>query len=235
VFTHPDCAFDSSSVLWRAAAAVSQFVSENNVLPLLGRIPDMTSDTASYVALQEAYRAKAKEDAARVRRILQEHDPAMGDLEEKEQQLVDWAIANAVSLRVVHNRTLREELESPANGEIAMGLMMLEMGHHGVLYPCFRAGAEFAEKHGRYPESADQDFTEFRSLVAAECPEGSSVPDEIVLEFCRASNSELQNVAAVLGGVGAQEIIKLVTLQRVPMQNTFIYNGIAGGGSVMKL
>ena len=45
---------------------------------------------------------------------------------------------------------------------------------------------------------------------------------------CRYGGAGLHNVAAVLGGVIAQETIKLLTHQFVPLDNTFIFNGVRG-------
>lgn len=39
---------------------------------------------------------------------------------------------------------------------------------------------------------------------------------------------EVHNVAALVGGTAAQEAVKVITHQWVPMNNTFIYNGVAG-------
>jgi len=38
-----------------------------------------------------------------------------------------------------------------------------------------------------------------------------------------------------MGGVGSQEAIKLVTSQFVPLNNTFIFNGISCEGAVFEL
>lgn len=43
--------------------------------------------------------------------------------------------------------------------------------------------------------------------------------------------SELHNIAAFIGGLASQEIVKLLTNQFIPMNNTFIYNGISGCGA----
>jgi amyloid beta precursor protein binding protein 1 len=39
---------------------------------------------------------------------------------------------------------------------------------------------------------------------------------------------EVHNVAALVGGTAAQEAVKVITHQWVPVNNTFIYNGVAG-------
>jgi amyloid beta precursor protein binding protein 1 len=38
-------------------------------------------------------------------------------------------------------------------------------------------------------------------------------------------------VAAILGGVGSQEAVKVLTQQYVPVDHTFVYNGIASVGA----
>ena len=54
---------------------------------------------------------------------------------------------------------------------------------------------------------------------------------ELLLSFkfphkprCRFGGSELHTVSAFMGGVAAQEVIKVITGQFVPINNTFIYN-----------
>lgn len=44
---------------------------------------------------------------------------------------------------------------------------------------------------------------------------------------CRYGGSEIHSIAAFIGGCAAQEVVKLITKQYVPLNNTLIYNGIA--------
>lgn len=44
---------------------------------------------------------------------------------------------------------------------------------------------------------------------------------------CRFGGSELHAVAASVGGLAAHEVIKLLTRQYVPLDNTLIYNAIS--------
>ena len=48
--------------------------------------------------------------------------------------------------------------------------------------------------------------------------------------MCRFGGSELHTIAAFMGGVVAQEVIKLITTQYTPVSNTYIYNGINQNG-----
>lgn len=61
------------------------------------------------------------------------------------------------------------------------------------------------------------------------------VPERAVEELCRYGNSELNIVASILGGVIAQEIIKLCTQQYVPVDNTFIFDGNTQNSSSIRL
>lgn len=59
---------------WLLARALADFVdAHSGVLPVSGVVPDMTASTEMYVALQEVYVAKAREDAALVRTALRRH------------------------------------------------------------------------------------------------------------------------------------------------------------------
>ena len=45
---------------------------------------------------------------------------------------------------------------------------------------------------------------------------------------------ELHATAALIGGIVAQEAVKLITHQYTPLNNTYVWNGIAGiGGTLM--
>ena len=56
--------------------------------------------------------------------------------------------------------------------------------------------------------------------------------DKVVSELVRYANAELHNVASVIGGVASQEAVKVITGQYVPVNNTYVYNGIASFGGV---
>lgn len=61
---------------------------------------------------------------------------------------------------------------------------------------------------------------------------GSALVDDLVHEMVRFGAGELHTVAAVMGGIAAQEAIKLLTHQFVPLSGTLIFNGMAGTSSV---
>ena len=59
--------------------------------------------------------------------------------------------------------------------------------------------------------------------------------EDYVGEIVRYGASELHLVAAIMGGMAAQEAIKLITAQFLPLNGTLIYNGMTGTSFVLSL
>ncbi|KAF2720613.1 hypothetical protein K431DRAFT_285713 [Polychaeton citri CBS 116435] len=57
----------------------------------------------------------------------------------------------------------------------------------------------------------------------------------ICLELTRAGGGELHNVASLLGGMVAQEVIKVITRQYVPIDNTLLFDGVSSRSQVIKV
>jgi amyloid beta precursor protein binding protein 1 len=84
----------------------------------------------------------------------------------------------------------------------------------------------------------------FEDLVKAHGLELGAADDEASLnaplvtkistELCRLNHAENHNVASIVGGVGSQEAVKIVTQQMVPICNTYTFNGIAGTAAVFR-
>jgi len=54
-------------------------------------------------------------------------------------------------------------------------------------------------------------------------------------ETCRFGGSQIHTTCAYVGGVASQEIIKFLTKQWVPVNNTFIWDAISGNGGAFLL
>ena len=61
------------------------------------------------------------------------------------------------------------------------------------------------------------------------------IRENILEELCRYGASEIHSISAFIGGCCAQEAIKLITRQYVPIDNVLLYNGIRQSTSVFKL
>ena len=57
---------------------------------------------------------------------------------------------------------------------------------------------------------------------------------KIAHEMTRYANAEIHTVASVVGGVASQEAVKIITGQYMPLDNTYVYNGIASVGGVYR-
>lgn len=58
---------------------------------------------------------------------------------------------------------------------------------------------------------------------------------ELAQEFVRAGGAELHNISALTGGIVSQEIIKVITEQYVPVDNTCVFDGVRSKSSVFKV
>lgn len=81
----------------------------------------------------------------------------------------------------------------------------------------------------------DDLITEAGTFV--EDPEYTGVKDNVGLichELVRAGGGELHNISALAGGLVAQEVIKVITKQYVPVDNCCIFDGVQSKTSVLR-
>ena len=115
-----------------------------------------------------------------------------------------------------------------------------------LYYIGLRAADAFAGRHGRAPGAASGEESSDAQALHAVAVQlfGESEPLREVLpkftlahaqEMVRFSDSEVHNIAAVVGGLAAQEAVKLITRQYVPLNNTWLFNGITTSASTVEL
>jgi amyloid beta precursor protein binding protein 1 len=117
-----------------------------------------------------------------------------------------------------------------------------------------RACDAFYDRHGHYPGKHDQtlaleaDVTEVYKLMIevvgnlglkdCEYIAETFLKDErgkdVAREVVRYDEAEIHTIAAVMGGVASQEAVKLITGQYVPLDDTYVYNGIASTAGVYR-
>jgi len=144
-------------------------------------------------------------------------------------------------LQVIRFRSLEEERKAPKNSLIDSELQNSSGGM--VFYIILRASERFYTTHNRFPGSSDdvidQDLSVLRGLVNELLKEmgiSNSIVDEKYLkEMVRFGASELHPIASLLGGLAAQETIKILTHQFTPLDNTFIFNGMDSTSSYYSL
>lgn len=208
----------------------------------------MTADTASYVELSNLYRAKAAADAALVHAHVQAVSLATG-LGEEAVSLEQTRLfcKNAHSLQWVRYRSIADELTPSSALGLRLSGLMDEGGDAPAagFYLLLRAADAFHTRYNRWPgtmdDNVESDVPLLKQCVCQLLGEyrqsggPASVRDDLIFEMCRYGAAELHPVAAIVGGVASQEVIKLVTGQFVPLNNTYIYNGLNGTGVVAEL
>lgn len=104
------------------------------------------------------------------------------------------------------------------------------MGFYILLRAVDRFSANYNSFPGQFEGEMDEDISRLKTAVVGLLNDlgcnGSTVTEDLINEMCRFGASELHAVAAFIGGIASQEVIKLITKQFVPMVGTFIFNGI---------
>jgi len=229
------------SSFWILARAVREFVEKEGggLLPLRGTLPDMTADSKRFINLQQIYKQEAANHMRNVTNhmhaILQQED---GEVKVREED-VRMFCRNAAFLRVLRYQSLSNEYSPEgvcADGDSSSSLVTqleIDPDSDAVFYPVLRAVAKFHSELNRFPgdlENHENDIPILKNhlltVMAGLGLSDASVKEDLVHEVCRYGGAELHSVAAYMGGVAAQEVIKLITRQFMPVNNTYIYNAM---------
>jgi amyloid beta precursor protein binding protein 1 len=75
------------------------------------------------------------------------------------------------------------------------------------------------------------------ATVSKTIPDASSNTriSQVAEEVSRAKGGELHNISALSGGMISQEVIKIITKQYIPIDNTCIFDGIASRTQVLRI
>ncbi|KAI7863001.1 NEDD8 activating enzyme E1 subunit 1 [Spinellus fusiger] len=254
IFEDPACIniTRGSQPFWIIAKAIRNFVEKEGEgqLPLPGKLPDMKSDTANYVALQKVYQQKAQKDLA----VVKHHVQAIlsqieSPLDSIPTEMIESFCKNASHAKVIRYRSIEEErITAPLSDKI---VSWLENEDNMSYYLVYRAADVFHTKYGRWPgcQSGDskEDVTLLKDAVESvmgtmQLPENkfndllqSSAVEKAMINYVRFADRETANLAALIGGLVSQEAIKLITHQYIPINNTCVFNGITSTSSVFEL
>ncbi|KAJ8082084.1 hypothetical protein PM082_007930 [Marasmius tenuissimus] len=173
-----------------------------HVLPLSSSLPDMKANTESYIHLQKLYKKRAEEEKAEFKTLLQESVP---------DELVDTFVKNAHGLRLLKGKKWSDFDANPSVLAEKLSINPREASAHLAL-AALRA---VIVKHQGKPTT--ETLTE---EALALLPSGTELSDDFsnaVGELVRAPTADLPNTSAFLGGLVAQEAIKMITKQYEPI------------------
>ncbi|KAJ2972970.1 hypothetical protein NUW54_g12159 [Trametes sanguinea] len=173
----------------------------------------MKSDTESYVRLQNLYRQWAEVEKNKFKELFKAKHPQLADSANPEE--VDTFVKNSHHLRVLRGKqwgAFDKDREAIANS-----LMMAPREtatHLGLSALTNLLSSDPGTDASKITEDA------LRSEVQSIVGEGVDLPEELdaaIGEIARAPTADLPNMAAFLGGLVAQEAIKMITEQYVPL------------------
>uniref|UniRef100_A0A8R1DVX3 NEDD8-activating enzyme E1 regulatory subunit n=1 Tax=Caenorhabditis japonica TaxID=281687 RepID=A0A8R1DVX3_CAEJA len=238
----------STKPFWIICEALRQFAEANNgLLPLRGTLPDMASDTNRYTRLTTIFHEKALVDAKEVVQLAKAIEKKRGVDGIISDEIVYRFCKNADKILVQRGscldyaselpnvvKTIREQFEDGStSGSVGSATWVLLL----------RAVERFRKEKGRFPgtngvpvsidardlkvrieslvretETVQQDTDAFDQVL-------QKVSDSAIAEMCRFGAAELHVISSYIGGIAAQEVIKLSTNQYVPIDNTFVFDG----------
>ncbi|CCF39793.1 ThiF family protein [Colletotrichum higginsianum] len=237
----------AKSTFWVIADAVRDFYERHQCLPVPGGLPDMKAQSSVYIELQNIYKAKARKDAAEVLASVRQKpggegvDPAEVELFCKNAafvKLVVPASGGTEQLRTVAGKhpsvKIVEDGGVDAHHFLEQEFANDEMAKEGVL-PLSLLPVYLALRSTSHTGTASPDdiLAKIESLVPGTADNERLT--QAAQEVSRAGGGELHNVSAVTGGMVAQETIKIITNQYVPIESTCVFDGIASRCQILHL
>ncbi|WVN89131.1 uncharacterized protein L203_104347 [Cryptococcus depauperatus CBS 7841] len=203
--------------------------------PTSPSLPDMHSSTVSYVALQNLYKAQFQTDLTRFKALLNENLRKIGLSEDSiPDDEVQGFVKNVGGVGIVRGTALKESKENSDGllSEITTFDEKMDTATCLSMFLALLAGERFFLEKRRWPGTAstkelEKDNHEIGKIVKSFLPQFLGLPDivsESIAEVNRGGYATIPTTAAFVGGVAAQEAIKLVTNQYIPLNNTIVFN-----------
>lgn len=204
----------------------------------------MKAQSADYVQLQNIYKAKARKDLAEVVESVRTTEKDFMQDSKIDDREIEAFCKGAASVKLIKGRPLQIASSEPrelAWSDTAKSLCQ-ELGDEGSLFPIYLA---FMAYDGASPRDHETMKAYCNDTVACLQKQsgGSSIDvediqgrvEKFVAELVRAEGGELHNISALTGGMIAQEVIKVITKQYIPFDNTCVFDGIASKAGVFRV
>lgn len=183
---------------------------------------------------------------------------AQRDISVLDEETFTLFCKNSAQIDVVEMRSLHEELKEPTWSDVADELMDPESSAQWLLAikayeaasdsvdtatvdDALEAQSRGQEKKaviGDLEEDSNADFERLSAIASEFTKEmGSEVqPNQRhIKELIRYGKAKLHCISSYMGGVAGTEACKLIMSQYIPMNNTLVFDGIHGRGSVFNL
>lgn len=249
-----------SANFWIIANALQNFYLSHGVLPLPGALPDMKAQSADYIELQNIYKAKARNDLAQVVdrvRMVEGKLQRVSPVDEKE---IEAFCKGAAFIKLIKGQRLRSHLPSSSEKgrenlhsfcrelqnedsllSIHISFTIYDHIMAALIPPNIEGPCNLDEIHAGIREHIANGTGLFRGLEnlwgGLDGPSVQHCREKVensLAELIRAKGGELHNISALTGGMVAQEVIKVITKQYVPIDNTCVFNGVLSKTEVFR-
>ncbi|KAJ5159493.1 uncharacterized protein N7482_006497 [Penicillium canariense] len=242
-----------SADFWVIAAAISAFYTTHGVLPLPGSLPDMKAQSSDYVTLQNIYKSKARQDVEEVTATVHQLESQLGRSPPRIlEREIEVFCKNAAHIKVVHGRaiphissdsdqdTLKEIRSQLGIPDSLISVFIATQVLDAVVDEIQSSGQQGAHL------SVDNDglWISHTERILALLTRDAPVPlseavregiDDAIQELRRAEGGELHNISSLTGGLVAQEALKVLTRQYVPLDNTCVFDGARSRSEMYRL
>ncbi|KAL9626027.1 MAG: hypothetical protein Q9164_007960 [Protoblastenia rupestris] len=228
------------------------------MLPLPGSLPDMKAQSADYIHLQNIYKRKAKSDLAEITTRVRQLETTLNRTTPIDPKEIEAFAKNAAFVKLIRGRPLLTA--QLASGTLAPhelnwheSASALSIAFHmpeDSLLPIYLAFLAYDYKYFQILDSRTKNLKAFSVPSANMALEAITVAagledmgrsvlqrkiEDVLKEFERAEGAELHNIAALTGGMVAQEVIKVVTRQYVPVDNACVFDGVGSKSAVFRM
>lgn len=252
-----------SANFWIIAHAVKGFHTAETVLPLNGKIPDMKAQSLHYIQLSNLYKTRAREELNDVIKRVRELETRLRRKTPIDEKEIEAFVKGANSVKLVRGTPLQiPEEPRLMDWKLCATQILQELGNEESLisiylsllalddyYECTSGSNSTTDKSLEAEESELRklkwSMTQYTEKVIEQLKKFSDVDididaaherlSKVIMELARGSSSELHNISALTGGMVAQEAIKVLTRQYVPIDNTCVFDGITSKSAVFKL
>ena len=221
---------EEKTPFWICIRALAVFREEFGMMPVTGVVPDMHADTKSYVALVKIFKAKHEEHVAKIKSLIPVSDAVLVS-----SDFIERFVKNVPYVACLRYRSIAQEFESPKLPEILEDEEdkpiidgLTPQPKHSQWYLMLRILIAFYTAYKRVPTDVSDIalFADLGNKLLASIGVHTSLVADCIEELVRWKGAELHTISSIVGGVTAQEVTKLIVHQYMPINNTFLYDGI---------
>lgn len=188
----------------------------------------MKAQSSTYVQLQNIYKKKARDDVAEVISYIKPTASGVSPTQEE----VETYCKNAAFIKLIRGgEPSMEALQSLINSELKA-----EFSIAPTLLPVYVA---LLASQTHPPQSNNHLYTTSDLMPAVKSIALNEADDQRIssalVEVARARGAELHNISSLVGGMVAQEIIKIITKQYIPIDNTCVFDGITSRSQTFRI